>query len=178
MNGNMNRNIHASLLAGRRAFTMLEMLIVIAIMATLFALVFGGLQAVQHAGRKARAKTEAKALVNAIKLYKGEFGQWPGQVQGSVDKIYINNCTNVIGPLQDNPRRALIEIREGAITEDGYKDPWGGFYSIAIDENNDGKVALSGSDFYGESTNIDDTVAVWCGGRDPANINEVCGSWQ
>lgn len=67
-------------LASRRsrgAFTLIELLTVIAIIAILAAMLLPALAAAKRAAQKAKAKTEMSALVQAIESYDSAYGRFP-----------------------------------------------------------------------------------------------------
>jgi prepilin-type N-terminal cleavage/methylation domain-containing protein len=59
------------------AFTLIEMLVVIGIIATLAALIAVGAAGVMHKGRVARVQTELKGLETVIETYKSKKGFYP-----------------------------------------------------------------------------------------------------
>ena len=58
-------------------FTLLELLVVISLIATLMALLFGAATLVRKAAQKHQGAAIAPALQVAIANYRHEFGQWP-----------------------------------------------------------------------------------------------------
>ena len=61
------------------AFTLIELLIVIVIIAILASVAFPVTALVMEQARKAEAKNEVSNLVNAIKMYELEYGKLPFQ---------------------------------------------------------------------------------------------------
>lgn len=63
--------------SGRQAFTAIEMLGLLTILAILIAIVLSVIPLTQHAAEKQRAATEANALVQAVMRYRQVYGKWP-----------------------------------------------------------------------------------------------------
>lgn len=61
----------------RKAFTLVELLTVIAIIAVLMGLLFPAMGAVKEAARKAQAKNDLTQIVSAVKLFYTEYGRYP-----------------------------------------------------------------------------------------------------
>ena len=60
-----------------RAFTLIELLTVIAIIAILMALLFPAYEAIKDQGRKASAGVAVQGIVSAVKNYYTEYGKFP-----------------------------------------------------------------------------------------------------
>lgn len=59
------------------AFTLIELLTVIAIIAILMSLLFPVVNSVKESGRKAQAKQDIMGIVTAVKAYNTEYGKYP-----------------------------------------------------------------------------------------------------
>jgi prepilin-type N-terminal cleavage/methylation domain-containing protein len=60
-----------------QAFTLIELLTVIAIIAILMGLLFPAMSAVQQKARQAQARNEVLQIVSAVKAYYTEYGKYP-----------------------------------------------------------------------------------------------------
>jgi prepilin-type N-terminal cleavage/methylation domain-containing protein len=63
--------------AGNRAFTLIELLTVIAIIAILAAITFGVIKGVNQRAAIGQAKTELSSLAQALEAYKLQYGDYP-----------------------------------------------------------------------------------------------------
>ena len=61
----------------RSAFTLIELLIVIAIIVVLASVLLPAMNSVMKKAEATKARVEAKSLVNAWKAYFNEYGRWP-----------------------------------------------------------------------------------------------------
>ena len=68
------------------AFTLIELLTVIAIIAILMGLLFPAIAAVKESGRKASAKNDVMQIVAAVKQYHTEYGKYPPLVAQKQEK--------------------------------------------------------------------------------------------
>ena len=59
------------------AFTLIELLTVIAIIAILMSLLFPVVNSVKESGRKAQAKQDLMGIITAVKAYNTEYGKYP-----------------------------------------------------------------------------------------------------
>ena len=59
------------------AFTLVELLTVIAIIAILMGLLFPAIGAVKENGRRVQAKNDVMGIITAVKQYNTEYGKYP-----------------------------------------------------------------------------------------------------
>ena len=152
-------------------FTLLELMVVILVMATLVALAFPVFQGVLDRARKLQAKNDLTQLVTAINAFYTEYGRYPlaAALQGA-DQSFVTDNSDVINALRAvalganasdalNPRKVVFfsapDVKDpanprGGVTAGGtYYDPWGrditlpesGVYHIRVDGNYDNSVA-------------------------------------
>ncbi len=69
----------------RRGFTLVEILIVIAIIATLASVALVGLGPVQRNGRDTRRISDLRQVQNGVELYYAKCGYYPGGAQAGTD---------------------------------------------------------------------------------------------
>ncbi|MGB1760892.1 MAG: type II secretion system protein [Verrucomicrobiales bacterium] len=177
------------------AFTLIELLIVIVIIAILASVAFPVTALVMEQARKAEAKNEVTNLVNAIKMYELEYGKLPfqagegGESDLEMDTFQDNIISVLAGYNVDglNPRLKPFYEGKTAKNPDSQKpaggmfgtdeqlqlaDPWGNEYFITIDSNYDNIIQdLPGA----EGDDVRTKVAVWTKGkeRNPGEFEEV-----
>ena len=71
--------------SSRKGFTLIEMLIVIAIIGILSSIVLVGLGPIQRRGRDARRQADLRQVQNALELYYNKCGYYPGLAAGGSD---------------------------------------------------------------------------------------------
>jgi prepilin-type N-terminal cleavage/methylation domain-containing protein len=150
----------------RNAFSLVELLVVIGIIALLASLIFPAISMVKENARKTQAKSMASALVMAIKQYETTYGLLPIgtgtlKVKGSAQEVLndddaydllIELLSRVDGPgswdgtdgSSSDPGNTR-KIRFLAVPSDynsnvAYRDPWGNRFKVGIDANYDKKV--------------------------------------
>ena len=167
---------------GRRpkaAFTLLELLVVIFIVVLLAGLLLSGVVLVVRSTERREAATQTRSLVTALKAYRLEYGQWPGQTQAARDRTYTDNAFLVAG-LTNNPRGlVLIDISRARLLNGNYVDPWKRPYIVALDENGDGQVEINatmGAEAL-QATVSGETVAAASWGRAPKDPASRIVSW-
>ena len=152
---------------------MVELLAVIMILWLLFGMVFAAKRAVRRAARSRQAATRCQILAQAIKEYRRDYGKWPGQIQGEVDRLYgveLGSQTNVLAQLTNSPRQEVyVKFGADELSELGEcLDPWGRPYLIALDENEDGEIDVTPEGM--ETINVATRVGVMSFGPDEDRI--------
>jgi prepilin-type N-terminal cleavage/methylation domain-containing protein len=149
--------------SSRSAFTLIELLIVIAILGILMALLFPAVGAAIDNARRASAKNDCVQIATAITAYETEYGRLPStNANGPLP-------TEVLGALMGsnssslNPRLIVfLEVQtarkgKGGLGAGGtYVDPWGNAYQVAFDGDYNNKVNAGTN-----GTEIMKKVAVW-----------------
>jgi len=158
-----------------RAFTLIELLIVIAIIGILMSLLFPAVNAAIDTARRTQAKNDATQIATAVIAYETEYGRLPLPNKKEVDKDLLDILTGVAGNT-NNPRQIVfMEVNQakrgksGQISGTGFGDPWailendtGNFYKIEMDDNYDNTIATAGSSDHGTSVSqLRKKVAVW-----------------
>lgn len=69
----------------KRGFTLVEILIVVAIIATLASVALVGLGPVQRSGRDTRRVSDLRQVQNGVELYYAKCGYYPGTAQSGTD---------------------------------------------------------------------------------------------
>lgn len=172
-------------------FTLIEMLVVIAIIAILAGISTVAYSAALHAAQNAQAKTDLIKIVNATTLYYTDNGQYPlpANLQGQdvtfgEDVPYTSQLMDVLradyqgwdapGVGNLNPkqivyvdwRQDFVPHAKNGIGQDGQPyDPWGRVYIVRIDSNYDNVVANPYSTNAG-SDPLQEQVIAWSFGKD------------
>lgn len=110
------------------AFTLMEMLVVLAVIGILTGLLFPALMGARERARITRARSEVQTLQQAWLAYWNTYGKWPGGVSSMTPAavaILSGNNTYKI---------AFMEFDERHETE-GFLDPWGNPYRIDLTDS-------------------------------------------
>lgn len=164
-----------STLRKRSAFTLIELLIVIAIIAILAGLAFPAVQGALNSGKKAQARNDVQQLAAAIKAFQLEYGRLPSTATGS-DTVNADNAAVIAaltGSNSLNPRGVVFfepkvaKGGKGGLDGGAYKDPWGNPYTIMLDTSYDNKISA-----YGQ-TNFTTVIVSSPGGTNAAATNNL-----
>jgi len=177
------------------AFTLIELLTVIAIIAVLMGLLFPAIGAVKEQARKTQAKNDLTQIVTAVNAYYTEYSKYPvwPQATTAADVKYddtnsasLFNVLRSINPSSDptlslNPRQVVFlsapiaktdttgaNPKGGVDTTTGkYYDPWGVSYNVAVDADYD-NVIKTATHGYTDSNyaSISAGVIAWSFGKD------------
>lgn len=166
----------------KTAFTLMELLIVIAIIGILMSLLFPAANSAIDAAKKAQAKNDVVQIATAVVAYETEYGKLPAtnasaqDVSGAwLQALGGSNASSL------NPRQIVfIELpnakgnppKKGVSGETWY-DPWGATYRIAFDDNYDNTIADAGDTKGIKASNLRKKVAVWNNVSGMANANDA-----
>ena len=116
---------HATIYGFRRrgAFTLIELMVVVAVIAILAGLTLATLGNVNRKGAESRARSEVAALAAAIDAYRLEFGAYP-----SNQTVLYRELT---GQGTVNTNKIYFEPTAGIATNNQFVDPWGSAYNYA-----------------------------------------------
>jgi general secretion pathway protein G len=101
----------------RRGFTLIEVLVVVAILAILAAIVVPRVMDRPEEARRTKAKIDIGSIVQALKLYRLDNGSYPTTDQGLIALIQ-RPTTNPVPP----------NWKQGGYLDKLPKDPWEGDY--------------------------------------------------
>lgn len=116
--------------ARRSAFTIIELLAVVSIIAILMGMIGAAAYTARQKGYRAQAATEVHELANACRAYWIAFGKWPGS-SGAVTREVYRALTGI-----NDTGTVFLQFDETRFTEgdDGaFLDPWGHAYELKFD---------------------------------------------
>jgi len=182
-----------------RAFTLVELLVVISIIVVLMGLLFPVAGSVMRSAKKTQAKNDALQIASAIKGYYTEYGRFPidsasndetmtdSEDLGYLYKILLASPKNDDDVQEYNPRLIVfLDAKDakngrGGIDDDYvFLDPWGQPYQIVIDANYDNEIPSLPSPFSIDRP-LRDTVAVFSPGDPEEKKDEekrAVTTWQ
>lgn len=154
----------------RHAFTLIELLIVIAIIAVLASLLMPAASNALNAAKKTTAKNQAVQIATAITAYEAEYGCLPaftGSNMTAANTAILCSANNT-----NNPRGIIfLEAQawkngKGGTNSAGFCDPFSAtnVYSVALDTNYANTISVSSQSSPGSAitmTNITKHVGVW-----------------
>jgi prepilin-type N-terminal cleavage/methylation domain-containing protein len=174
-----------------RAFTLIELFTVMAVIAILVGLLFPAFTSVMERARKTQAKNDLTQIVTAVNAYYTEYGKYPLLSTATSDTIYGGGTSNadlfytlraVAGGTLNaanaaNPRKIVFinppdakdqtNSRSGIKTSDGqWYDPWGTPYAIEIDGNYDNQILVNPYALNAGATPLQIGVIAWSFGKD------------
>lgn len=183
------------------AFTLIELLIVIVIIAILASVSFPVTAMVMESARKTEAKYQARGIKSAIANYQMEYGKLPFSSRTSVGNILWDTETDDIIALLSgldldnlNPRKSVFYEGKQAKGEAGSEiggiygvgaqirlvDPWGSPYFIVIDGDYDNVLDVFEAS---EGEEIRQSIAVYSKGKPDVDgtfkeVGRWLKSWQ
>lgn len=128
--GNRRQGRFLRSLSGNRssnAFTLVEMLVVIGMLAILMGSAFSGIGQARNQARVARANAEVRELINAWLSYEASFDDWPVNLSGNQIEATAANLKELLG---DNDQK--IVYLNAQLSNGAFRDPWGTPYQIRL----------------------------------------------
>ena len=145
-----------------RAFTMVELLVVVAIIGLIAGLLLPVVNKVRLQARKVTASEDVQQIVSAWKGYLNDQRQFP-----TVEVSEMN--TNIVAILAHTSAYANVYMEfTKAEQEAGFRDPWGRLYRVLID-NGVGTNETEGGGYDG---------LVWPDGPDGDPVRKVVAAWS
>lgn len=169
----------------RNAFTLIELLIVIAIIGILMGLLFPAVNGALDAARKAQAKNDVVQIATAVTAFETEYGRLPTNT-ATVDRTLVETLAGIT--TNDNSRRIVfLEVQaarrgKGGTNSSGFVDPWTTNvpYSISMDNESgagayDNNIGVSTNGTTSTNTTLRKRVAVW---NINTNARRQVRSWE
>ena len=154
----------------RNGFTLIEMLVVIAIIAALASIIIPLATGAADRAKAKKAQNDAHALKVAVKEFHKDHHYMPYQATGKAvvgdDKWVKTDDKDWVEIIQG--KNAMKKgYFNGKVDENGkFLDPWGNPYWVGLDRNMDGYVDGAGGPSGGSGKIIRDTVGVLSAGED------------
>lgn len=198
-NAEMEMNHH------QRAFTLIELVVVILIIAVLAGLSFPVYQSIQNSAKKTQAKNDVTQIVTAVNSFYTEYGRYPiiggattdagatfGQGASNSKALFdeLRGKTTTINTRQvvfiSPPEDTNQDSPKGKIGKDGqFHDPWSTPYIIRMDADYDNQITPNpyGADNGAGPDPLRQGVIVWSLGKDLTIGTKYTGSddvisWQ
>lgn len=172
-----------------RAFTLIELLIVIAIIGILMALLFPAVNSAIDSARRAQAKNDVVQIATAVTAYETEYGRLPMTNASAipVDGALIQALMGSNSTTVPNPRQIVfMEVQtakkgKSGLSGSAFVDPWGSAYQIVFDDDYDNRInGAAGTN----SQSPMKKVAVWnvpgthAGANDGQKKRRYVTSWE
>ena len=120
------------------AFTLIELLIVIAIIAILAGLILSTAGGIQKKAARSRAESEVAALSAALESYKADNGDYPTNANTNL------STNSLYGVLSPSSGKVYFEFSKGMTSSSGIVDPFGTTYYYQYPGNSN----YSGTNFF------------------------------
>ena len=114
------------------AFTLIEMMMVVGMLAILMGAAFSGIGQARAQARVAKANVEVRELINAWLSYESAYDDWPVEVKGTDIDATAANLKELLGKNQDN-----AVYLNAQLTGDAFLDPWGTPYRFRLISKSD-----------------------------------------
>jgi prepilin-type N-terminal cleavage/methylation domain-containing protein len=189
--------------SNRSAFTLVEMLVVIGIIAILAGILLPALGRAKRAAYENQARTELRSIETAVKAYFAQYGKFPafngqadvkyglnasgasdGSTRSNNELINVLRSVDAIGNTShaNNQRRIIfLEVPNKSLSSTAaFNDPWGAEYRIVLDTDFNNECATQVTDFGNQGRIPSRNVAVWSRGADgsSANATNFIRSWE
>lgn len=182
--------------AARSAFTLVELLVVISIIALLAGIAFPSYSAIMKRVKKDQARTLGLSLVNSCKAYYAEYSKYPLPADGTAGEVSPLRTDEILTgtllgtTIVQNPKKIsflpdLKQVERGGgfgLLSEGdtamIVDPWGEEYYVLMDADYSGTIENPNAG--STTTKLYQGVVVWSAGpdKDPSTWEDNVMSWD
>lgn len=151
----------SSFQAKSSGFTLIEMLVVLAILALLMGAVSTGIVRAKEQAYKTRARDTARQICQAWNLYLMDNHKFPAA--SSLDSVKDGYVTGTKSLESLNGGKRYLEATEQEGDDDGLRDPWGSLFRFRLDEDYDGKIdnPVAGVEGLQSDSDVYGNVVAW-----------------
>lgn len=144
-------------------YTLVEILVVMAILATLAGISYPIMMRFAEDGRKADAKSTMKNLADAVHLFKTDTGMYPGLATTTPTADAVEDTSVItskfiqalVGETGTNnfEEKSYFEAKTATDSKNGLTatnqllDPWGNGYIVCVDYDLDGEIDMDAASF-------------------------------
>lgn len=114
----------------RKAFTLIELMVVVAMIAILAGVIGGGVAKARARAKIARAETEVNEMTNAIRAYENYVDT--GLEEKSDEEATESGLAFILGGGKDRNGKEVPVLYNAHITGTKILDPWGKAYRVRI----------------------------------------------
>ena len=153
----------------RKGFTLVELLVTIAIIVILISLILVGVYRVKEHARMVATKTEIEQIETAWKAYLDDYRVFPPDAITEMDEPTVDILS---GRDTANNKRSFqyLDLRPG---ETEMIDAWGNVYQVRLDDDYDNRVSVPGVGV------LNRRVAAWSYGPDgEADTEDDIRTWD
>ncbi len=114
------------------AFTLIEMIVVVGMLAILMGVAFSGIGQARAQAKVAKANVELREMINAWLSYEAAYDDWPVEVKGEDLVASAANLKELLGANQDKAVYLNAQMVNG-----NFLDPWGTPYHFRLINKSD-----------------------------------------